>query len=86
MSTNNENKRTFMDIVEDACNTTKEDVNEARKKGDKFATEFVANLKTTEPLDKALANGASLMGQMFAGGMTLLMCPVKVASKELAAK
>jgi len=76
-------KRTLGTIIKEACQTTKDDINEARRSGKKFAQEFVEPFHTHKSFDKLVANSASLMGQMTAGGVTLLMCPIKVVSKEL---
>jgi len=82
----NDRARTLGTFIKDACASTKEDIIEARKSGDKFAKEFVAPIKIVEPLDKMIEKGASVMGQMTAGGVTLLMCPMKIVSAELSVK
>jgi len=74
------------DFIKTACNDTKENIVEARKSGDKFAKDFVAPLKTNTALDTVVEKSASLMGQMTAGGVTLLMCPMKIVAKELEVK
>ena len=82
----NDTTRTLGTFIKDACATTKEDIVEARKSGDKFAKEFVAPIKTVDAFDNMIEKGASLMGQMSAGGVALLMCPIKIVSAELSVK
>jgi len=77
---------TLKTFIKDACKITKNDIAEARKTGDKFATDFVKPLKTDTILDTIVEKSASLMGQMTAGGVTLLMCPMKILAKELEVK
>jgi len=73
-------------FIKNACKNTIDDITEARKNGDRFAKEFVAPLKTNTAFDTLVEKSASLMGQMTAGGVTLLMCPMKIAANELEAK
>ena len=74
---------TLKTFIVDACADTKKEINNARKSGDKYAQDFVKPFKTNTGFDTLVEKSASLMGQMTAGGVTLLMCPMKVASKEL---
>lgn len=73
----------FKKFATDTCTNTKEDVIAARESGDKYAKELVSSFKTTEAVDTVVSNSASIMGQMVAGGVTLLMCPMTVLSREL---
>lgn len=74
---------TLQTFAIDTCTSTRDDIKAARESGDKYATELVSSFKTTETVDTIVSNSASMMGQMVAGGMTLLMCPMKVLSKEV---
>jgi len=85
-STNNKLTNSLSTFIKDACQQTKDDIIEARKSGDVFAKDFVAPLKTNTGFDALVEKSASLMAQMTAGGVTLLMCPMKIAAKELEAK
>ena len=76
-------KRTIGTFIKEACETTKDDINEARENGKKYAQDFVEPFHTNKSFDKLVASSASLMGQMTAGGVALLMCPVKIVSQEL---
>ncbi len=78
--------KSFTTFIKEACETTKNDITAARESGDKFAKELVAPLSKNETISAVLGNSASLMSQMVAGGFTLLMCPMKLASKELSLK
>jgi len=73
-------------FIKNACQNTKDDIIEARKSADIFAKDFVAPLKTNTAFDTLVEKGASLMGQMTAGVVTLLMCPMKIVAKELEVK
>jgi len=79
-------KRDLRTFIKEACETTKQDINSARESGDKFATDLVAPIKTIAVFDNLLHKSASVMGQMAAGGVTLLMCPMNVIYKELELK
>ena len=84
MSTKENSSNKFITFAKESCTTAKEDINEARKNGAQTAKDLVAPIKTFEVMDTMIENSASLMGQMVAGGVTLLMCPMKIVSKELA--
>ena len=85
-SENNNLANSFTTFIKDACQQTKDDIIEARKNGDIFAKDFVKPLKTNTGFDTLVEKSASLMAQMTAGGVTLLMCPMKIAAKELETK
>ena len=73
-------------FIKNACKTTKEDVVQARKSADVFAKDFVKPLKTNTSFDVLVEKSASLMAQMTAGGVALLMCPMKIVANEIEAK
>jgi hypothetical protein len=73
-------------IIKEACQTAKEEINSGRENGDRIAKDFVAPIKTLKSFDKLIVKSASLMGQMTGSGVAILMCPIKVISKELKQK
>jgi light-regulated signal transduction histidine kinase (bacteriophytochrome) len=81
-----EEKRTISTFIKEACQTAIDDVNEARQNGKKVAQDLVEPLHTHKSFDKLISSSASLMGQMTAGGVALLICPIKIVSKELKKK
>ena len=85
-SKNNNLANSLTTFIKDACKDTKDDIIEARKSGDMFAKDFVKPLKTNTGFDILVEKGASLMAQMTAGGVTLLMCPMKITAKKLEIK
>lgn len=85
-SENKNSTNTLVTFIKNACKNTKNDITEARKTGDKFAKDFVKPLKTNTAFDTLAEKSASLTGQMIAGGVTLLMCPMKIVAKELEVK
>lgn len=76
-------ENSFVTFAKDACQTTKDDITQARKNGDQFAKDLVEPLHLNKNVENVLQGSASLMSQMVAGGVTLLMCPMKILSKEL---
>ena len=85
-SENNKISNTLTTFVKDACTQTKTDIVEARKSGDVFAKDIVKHIQTNTKIDTVVEKGVSPMAQMTAGGVTLLMCPMKIISKELESK
>ena len=83
---NNNATHSITTFIKNACQNTRDDIIEARKNGDKFAKEAVKPLKTNTAFDTLIEKSASLMGQITAGGVTLLMCPMKIIAKELEEK
>jgi len=81
-----DNAKSFATFFIDSCIEVKNDVNTARVDGDKYAQDLVSSFKTNDKVDSLVAKSAGIMGQMVAGGVTLLMCPMRIVAKELSDK
>jgi len=84
MKLNNNNlTESISTFMKDAFTSTKDNISQARKNGDIFAKDFIKPIKTNTFFDIFIEKGASLMGQMTAGGVTLLMSPMNILAKKL---
>jgi len=73
----------IIDLVVDSCNMLQDDVKSAREEGSKFAKDLTANIKINDKVDSLISDASGIMGEMVAGGMTAIFCPMKVVSKEM---